>query len=212
MWNRRAGIAIVLAELLLVGCAQASVENGLRGPFSQEFDAAMAETDSDFVSEILRDGTITLAEFSESQERYVACLSDKGIEAAVVGGANDVPSVEMAGVDIDSLTREIYACQSDWVGRIDELYRTMQVNPENRDWHSLVAECLVREGLAPPGFSGEDYRELESRAVRSERYSSDGDAPVEIVEPEDPDPLLPSGIRLYSDETEACRNSPSESD
>lgn len=42
---------------------------------------------------------------------------------------------------------------------IAPLYQQLNLNPERRDCDEVYAECHVRHGVAPEGFTGEDCAE-----------------------------------------------------
>ena len=106
---------------------------------------------------------------------------------------------EKAGVESD--------CEKRWMGDIGVLYDRMKANPLNEDWDVLAAQCLVRKGLAPPGFDAQDYRELKAKMGGGGSASGVGQAGPDIFEPQ-VGPTLPSGVNMLDPEVVNCRFAP----
>jgi len=110
--------------------------------------------------------------------------------------------------DENSEDPRVLACLDRWVGGIDWLYRAAVENPDNEDWNVLVAACLVRNGLAPKGFTGDDLAKLE-RQRSTEVSVTAGEEPVILSEPANTNPPIPgTGVLLDSVETGSCMTDP----
>jgi hypothetical protein len=89
------------------------------------------------------------------------------------------------------------ACVDEWFGSLEGIYFLVFTNPNREDWNGLIAACLVRHGLVPEGFRGEDYAELFD--VWAESYVSrisipDDTAPLDgPITIQDMDKDLPDG-------------------
>ena len=211
------------AGLVALGCLAAgacSTTDGQeavpgKGPYAAEFTEAMDVAKSDFVRQVLSDGQIEAAEYDEARQGMLGCLKDAGIEAkyiddqstAAVGGGLTILSGELT----DQQRTAERTCDDQWMGPIDSLYASTRTNPQNQDMNKLIAACLVREGLAPDGFTAEDYVEwYDSNVVKGEISESDPGGMVSI-QPDDlppPQPLPGSGVTLDDPRVMTCRLDP----
>jgi len=121
------------------------------GPFAAEFAQTYRDTDSDFARGVLEDGTITDAEHAEMVELFTACLAGKGI---VFKGYNPDGGFTTSSApdpeETDALIDECSASSGeDAVGSLHDIMRT---NPENLDWATISAQCLVEAGVVPPDY------------------------------------------------------------
>jgi hypothetical protein len=208
--------AMLFVAVFVVGCASGAETVPLGGkdsgnPYAVEFREAMKMADSEFIVSILEDYEITDAEFGEAQDKMIACLEESGAKA-VLSDDNGIRKV--SGTTPDS------RCWDEWVGDIDVMYRSIKLNPNNENWSDLVAACFIRIGVVPDGFTGKDLEELEDKAsdhsddtgiVTEDDLDEEGNFrfdPEKWISAENPDPVLPTGVKLYSAETETCRNNP----
>ncbi|MCL2595434.1 MAG: hypothetical protein FWD83_07950 [Promicromonosporaceae bacterium] len=145
-------------------------------PWAAEIERAYRAAESDFVRAILADGIIERHEAREAMYRFVECMAEQGKPVEFIEWEDsfsfwtDDPNDEW-GMDFpDSPGRVVYDyCQAQWLGNSWEaltiwmLWEDIQRNPTNIDVNSMddaIAECLVRNGLAPEGFTGQHYREV----------------------------------------------------
>lgn len=199
-------IATGVAVLLLAGCAGEPAAS--EHPWAAEFAEANRTTSSEFVRSVLSDGEITAAEFQEAKERKLDCLTDEGIRATWRTEASGVVRLSIAGEwDRDAELR----CHLAWMGPIWHLYEDVLMNPLNEDWYELVAACLTRRGLAPPGFTGEQYLALAllgSIAIEPDDFNELGEFIADPLDWEPVERILPGGADLDGDEAWHCRTAP----
>lgn len=136
---------------------------------------------TDLAKAILEDGQIRDEELTEAKGVFRDCLEDAGLIVNDIGndGSLDVflPSLDgesddQTGARAQALTQ---ACRtnSDWE-LIIGLYTLVKMNPDNRDPYEVMAECLVRVGIRPDGYSSSDYaEEYESGKILQEYESPD---------------------------------------
>lgn len=143
------------------------------GPFAAEFEQAYRDTASDFARGVLADSVITDAEHAEMVELFTTCLAGKGIAFTgynADGGltTSSAPNPE----ETDALIDECSATSGeDAVGFLHDIMRT---NPENRDWATIGAECLVEAGVVPADYGAEDYsQDNEGRFVELDTLPTD---------------------------------------
>ncbi len=116
------------------------------------------------IKEILRDGLISDGELSEVKNRQISCLEDLGFtvdELETDGSSAIYPSdgrEESMEEVVDRTNQAKSQCESEtgWY-IVSYLYTGTMKNPQNQDISSLMAECLVRVGLQPVGYTAEEY-------------------------------------------------------
>lgn len=213
--NRRRGCATTtvasLAMVLLASCSGGNDPN----PYEAQFAQAMAETDNEFVRGVLSDGKTTASEVQEAGQRALDCMSAAGLPADFSFHTDEYGQVALTSAgNLTSLQMAAEAdCELEWSNDIIALYNDMIRNPNNDDLDGLVASCLVRKGLAPEGFTGQDYKHLiESNSMHLEVSTTDPQADGEIIAlPDNPDAvemLLPGGQPLDEGEALRCQRAP----
>lgn len=84
-------------------------------------------------------------------------------ESAATNQRRESDSVEFPGPWAAEFAEEYRSAESDLVRQIlrhpaiSVLYYSAKRNPDNRDEHTIIAECLVRVGVRDSGYSAEDY-------------------------------------------------------
>lgn len=171
---------IAIAILALAGCgspsdpsagavtqsaAGISHESGppsFDGPYAAEFADFYSRATSDFVREVLWDGQITDAEFAEMTDRFSSCLADQGITFLGFnpdGGLRT--SVAQNGGDTHAIVSD--CSRSSGEDFIGALHSMLVTNPDDRDWSTIVAECLVKKGVVPSDYSAADFAQDEAK-------------------------------------------------
>lgn len=208
--------ALLSALLLLAGGCRVDVTPGdIPQPYQVEIDEARAKA-NDFQFAVLEDGLITDAEFLETQDRYVSCMADRGIEV-LGGGIGQSFSRVSNPNDILGVTAE-FECDNATFGPIEPLFTAMRKNPENQDFLEIFVQCLIDQGVAPAGFTGRDYEALYedlpemdySQLIEEEIvvdglgsstwFRSDAEFPAS--------PTIPGGKSLDSPEALECYDNP----
>ncbi|MDR0488931.1 MAG: hypothetical protein LBG99_05980 [Propionibacteriaceae bacterium] len=186
--NSLAKVVMVFMALVFVcACSEvpqkpSSMNNGeaqTTGPWVAEFEKASAEVLSDLAKAILADGNITDEEILQAKDTLRDCLQASGLTVYKIGtdGSLDTflpsltgESVEETGIRAQKLT-EVCEKNIDWT-TLAGLYNGVRINPNNIDPYVIMAECLVRVGIRPDGYSADDYaQEFETGAFFQE-YSS----------------------------------------
>ena len=202
-------------------------------PWAVMFDEGLEEG-TDFTRAILADGVVTSAEHLAAQEHAVQCMQMAGIEvyldfefvASDPLGRPEILTYE--GTPEQETVK--FECLME-LNHVYWLYNYLNLNPNNEDWSSLIAACLVRNGLVPDGFTGRDWDEVAFRnsnavidgrtyfgGVPAEEYpyarqelDENGELQWVLDEPEDyvPEPvLLPGGVDIMSPEARQCEFDP----
>ncbi len=127
------------------------------GPFAGAFAAAYRDSTTDLQREVLEDGVLSGQEVAAVHDDYRGCVEARGFSEVTfyedgrisVRLPTGVPESEASAID--------EACMKSTLGSIDLLYTQVRINPDNEDMATLVAQCLVREGLAPTGFTRDQF-------------------------------------------------------
>ena len=134
------------------------------GPWAQEFQHAYQSVKTDLARQILWDGTITAAELAELQASYTDCLENLGFTDISIGQYGQMDLKVPPGVANPQDLVEQCAQTTGWDG-IVALNTVVQGNPDHIDTYVIMAQCLVRVGLKPDGYTADDYRrDFESQA------------------------------------------------
>ena len=155
------------------------------GPYAAEFVGIYDSYDDPVIRRVLVDEAITVEELQVVKETFVTCLTDLGFTEVVVmnNGAMDLAHPPELNHESDLVYELVERCEKS-TGWADISFLTTMIegNPENRDTSTLMAECLVRTGAQPPGYSANDYlrdsedgtigRLVESNPVLREKYIS----------------------------------------
>ena len=130
----------------MVGC---SSPEAAEGPWADEFEQAIRDAQTQFEKDILADGRITDAEFSEATAKYLDCMESAGVPVEIVGSgaAMTFQTTDNAGFDAHDPT-----CQTGTIQLLSPLYVGINQNPNNDDIMQLVADCLVEAGVAPKSY------------------------------------------------------------
>lgn len=183
---RTAPIALALA-LAATGCGGGG-EVAARGPHHDVIVAAAQEATSDFERQVLEDGEITRAEYEEAVHRLVECARDRGTRVTPLEQDGlytyEVPISETSD-------RDMLECSEGTTQVVEALYGDVLRNPRNVDFEELVAECLVRSGLAPEGYDEEQYLRERSGTtnddgVQQPQFSFDVEDPRFVACESDP--------------------------
>ncbi|MCL2736764.1 MAG: hypothetical protein FWD75_09100 [Propionibacteriaceae bacterium] len=158
--------ALLLLAALLSGCSGAvAPSSDFSGPWADEFRQAYEGSTNTTAKAALQDGTITDAEIQEIKNMQVSCLEALGctvFELNMDGSSNIAPP-QQAGETADVIRKrenqlEIQCdTQTEW-STISFLYTSTRRNPEHLDAYTLMSECLVKVGLAPAGYTPEQYK------------------------------------------------------
>jgi hypothetical protein len=146
------------------------------GPWAEEFDRVYRNSRTTAGRLALADGQISEAELAELKAVYVQCLEDLGFADIWIGqgGAMTVsapPETEDNPDAADALVRQCGAQSTDWDAIVALQYR-VQVNPDNLDFAVIMAQCLVRVGLKPEGYTTDDYKVDFSSGVFDDYYNN----------------------------------------
>ena len=126
------------------------------GPWAAEFEEFYRSTESDFARTVLADGQITDAEYAEMEERFRSCLAEDGVtfDGFRPDGGYTTSLAPNGGDTYAIIQRCSKSSGEDTVGA---LYSFMRTNPDNLDSMTIMAECLVKKGVVPPGYDADAY-------------------------------------------------------
>lgn len=220
----RVGVLAVFAgALAVVGCAS-QVDDAepasISGPWAQEFRRVHDEATTDFVRAVVEDGELTLAEMREAVARTLECWGDLGYapgdrQINEIDGTFQpfIRHFNDAGEPIELHDPNAVACELDYFNELRILWDLIRVNPDAEDFDELAAECLVRNDLAEPGFTGRHFREAAMACAvvitdpENPTSPEDGQAPHDANDPTCR-PQLPGGTYLDEGTAWDCRMDP----
>lgn len=192
---------LIASVLVVAACSTAESETA---PYAAEYAAAMAGTNSDYVKTMLEDGEITAAEIKDAQGQFISCLATAGIQGVYDDTGFGYEELTIAGELTPEQEDSEGECHVLWLGDAAELFHKQTINPNNEDFDSLIAQCLVRNGLVEFGFTGQDYAELY--APHAETFTL---GPKEkLVLAETPEVFLPGGVSMNDARASACVMNP----
>ncbi len=162
--------ATVLGTLLmgLAACSPGSpplaTPPTFSGPWSAEFRDAYDSATNPAARTILEDGTITDAEIAELRGQEITCLENLGCTVTELNpdGSAFITPPQQDGDTMDDITartnelRSRCDTETDWPS-VASLYTWSTKNPSHQATESLMAECLIRVGLEPEGYTPDQY-------------------------------------------------------
>jgi len=127
------------------------------GPWQDRFHTDYSNATSTIARQILCDGVITDAEASEVNDLLRQCLVGVGFTNVDIGEYGTLGWSIPAGVDPQVASSQELQCEAEtgW-GTVIPLYNDVRTNPQNVDKNQLIADCLVKFGLRPAGYSAAD--------------------------------------------------------
>lgn len=190
----------------LVGCSGGTHPSSNPSPWADAF-AEASKTESSYVQSVLADGKVTASELSDAQGHVIQCLADAGIEAKYQTDEWGQPMLTTPN-ELNEQQLEIdFACENQWMGSIGILYWGVLTNPDRLSPSDAIAACLVRNGLAPAGFTGKDWDEVMAPFTTT----GNGDTPTHAAQPDGSaaEAKLPGGTSIDDWNVVGCRMNPS---
>jgi len=190
--------------MVLAGCSTTAQPSG---PYAAEYAAAIQAAKSDYVRQILQSGHITTADMKDTEQHVVTCMKAAGIGASYVTDEWGIDGLQIVGALNSAQELAQKQCSEQWMGPIAALYINQYTNPNNEDWNGLIAACLVRKGLVPAGFTGQDYASLVNQyGTRMDSSTMTPDENGIITQTMAPSPpmALPGGVTLSDPAALAC--------
>jgi hypothetical protein len=156
-------VATVLAASVVGASSCSAGDSGAdepHGAYYADIKGAAKNASNDWERGVLSDGVITRAEYEEAVQRFVACGKDHGT-TIIPEDHYGLYTYAIPGGDPDDVSG---TCSKGTTSNVEAFYGESLTNPHRRDWAELVTECLVRTGVAPHGFSTDDYRLAQATA------------------------------------------------
>lgn len=173
-------VQFLATVLVLAACASSpqtdsdSSQDEKPGPYAAQIKAAANDADSQFARDVLKDGVITRAEYQEAEDRYLACLRDAGINAAL----EDQSGYYVLSLPTSDADRpEIETCRRGTTNLIEPLYHDMLTNPDKIDPSENILNCMKRKGMKlPSGYGAKDFQEDRQRGLANAPFDKDDPA------------------------------------
>ncbi|MDR1450700.1 MAG: hypothetical protein LBI84_11000 [Propionibacteriaceae bacterium] len=128
------------------------------GPWAGEFSVAYEKASDPAARFILQDGKVTAEELAEANAAFQGCLEGMGFSDVVINedGSMAVTRPPALRDDYEAADDLVKECDAGW-GDVSLLYNLVKGNPEAVDTAQIMAECLIRIGLRPAGYTAADY-------------------------------------------------------
>lgn len=167
---RRASAWLVACAVVstMIGCAATSEDasgssaasSGDVPQFSGKWAAEFAEnyrgTDDETARAILAKETITDADYSEIGDAFIACMAAKDF-TVTIDDEYGAFTVTNSFDGEDPAVKAAYTACASGFNAVSGLRGQMLRNPQHLDENTIVAACLVKEGLVDPGYTAKDY-------------------------------------------------------
>lgn len=197
---------VAVVALALSGCSSGQASAG--GPYTGSIKAAAGQATSDFERQVLSDGAITRQEYEEAFQRYVNCGKQHGVDISLVDQGGWYISSMRTSPNSDQVDS---ACSQGTIALIGGLYEQTVRNPNKGDVDELEFQCLVKQGVAPRGYTLIQYKldkksEAESGSTITVGQSGNGAGPAGRsfgAPPTDPYPFDNADLRYAG-----CINNP----
>ena len=153
--------------------SEAEATGGARQSWAVMIAERHAASEDEFERAVLEDGVITAAELSEAIQRANQCMTDHGLvhSRGAIGtcGFNEPDDINpgwtfMDCASTDDLTADLTLADEEQSRECASIanfilaaYNGMRDNPDNLDPNELWLACMVRQDLAPEGFTLEDH-------------------------------------------------------
>jgi hypothetical protein len=168
--NAAALVVTGLAAAWLTACGSGGeAQDPFAGPWGDEFRRLYDEAeDNPFIREIVADGEITSLENAEIEARVEECLAlgdvpdrfqtDPGRRSRSIGIQTRYPTPQEERLRRIMVLDE---CLDRYDRGITNLYWVIQDNPDNIENDQRVLDCLIRNELAPPGWTVDEMLAAE---------------------------------------------------
>jgi hypothetical protein len=191
-------VCIIVCALLLTGCSlnrevlnnditetvPLSISiNDFKGPYAEELYAQVFNSENKpFLYQIYKDGVVTDEELAESRQMYSECLTDLGYKVEFDAKGYETVTSPDTRANLDAAAdearskelennRAICSNKSGYL-QMTAMYAELKSNPNKEDFYKIMAECLVRHGLAPKGYTKDDFLNEDSEDKSSVLYKA----------------------------------------
>ncbi len=133
------------------------------GPYADRLEQSYRGTSSDVAKAVLCDSVVSEAEAAEANESLRNCLEDAGLINIEIGSFGQLsvefpPGTDAATASVFDAREQRCETDSGWYPIIP-LYNDMRTNPDKVDLDPYIADCLVRYGARPEGYTDADLDE-----------------------------------------------------
>jgi hypothetical protein len=135
-------------------------------PYRPMVEQAAAQVTSDFERAVLADHKVTRGEYEEAVARYLRCANDQGVALSTIRQAGYYNYTFPQSAEAERIVTD---CVRGTTELIEPIFVATLTNPNGEDLDDLIAECVVRKGLASPGYTGADIKAEKRAAIREKR-------------------------------------------
>ncbi|MEU8311327.1 MULTISPECIES: hypothetical protein [Micromonospora] len=159
-------MAVLLALGSITSC---SSEPEPADPYRAEMRRAAKSATSEFEKEVLSDSKISRAEYEEAVSRFVECVRQKGVS---IEKKDQFGYYIYETVSAPNALEAQDECNRGTKGLVEPLYVSRLTNPTKADPNQLFAACLLKQGVAPAGYSAESAKRDKSESFANAPFDS----------------------------------------
>lgn len=141
---------------------QSGGTQGFNGPWGAVLRDEYQNATSDLVRNALADGNVTQPEVAAIQSQFTECMASRDHVATWTPGDDRyqvaLGDEEPSQAESDALGADAQECEAQAGVSVVSLYFRMLGNPKNADQATIMAACFVRSGIAPKGYTANDYK------------------------------------------------------
>jgi hypothetical protein len=152
----RSAAVLVLAPLAILTTA-CSPSAAAPDPYRADVLRAYQHATSAFERSVLVDGKITRAEYDQAIALYVHCVRAHGVPISAQLEAPLKLTYVYAIPGADAPQSVLDNCTRGTTDLIESIYNDEVMNPHKQDLNQLTADCFVRKGLVPKGYTGAQF-------------------------------------------------------
>lgn len=130
------------------------------GPWATDFADAYSRATTEVERAALQDGEISAQEVSDMRGRFVGCLSAEGVSEVSFASDGSFSFQLPTGANPDAVNAQVDECSvSAGEVTIGALASWIERNPQHLDESTIMAACLVRQGVVDKSYSAIEYAE-----------------------------------------------------
>ncbi|MFR0555737.1 hypothetical protein [Pseudoscardovia radai] len=156
----------------VAGAVKASDGTVFTGRYANDYRDAYEDAKTELGKEILKDSTITDAEWQELKDAFIQCAAGVGGTVEFANAATSEHSVNYGKVSdqaVDEKSQQVHQCEMDTDFYSISAIRDFEEQDAQAggDYLEALLSCYQRHGLADPGLTLEEYKQVMSDEGRN---------------------------------------------
>ncbi|MDR1448516.1 MAG: hypothetical protein LBI63_06155 [Candidatus Ancillula sp.] len=139
-------------------------KSDFKGPYASEFYSIYKDVKMDSIANVLADSDLSVQDIKDIEDAYSSCMLQYGYKTEFDSQMReslertDGKSILSSSVSNDSTEKQEICYQKTSLPNIQMLYNNIKSNPNKEDMATLIASCLSKKGLAPQGYTADEYK------------------------------------------------------